>query len=184
MRPVSISLSIAVWLWLVVSAMPVVAWDEVEDIRLLQSAFIYNFGKFTRWPEKALGESEQPLFLCTAGLDELIDALQQIGGKTIKGRTVALLPLKTAQDPSRCHMLYVSTSEQGHIADIIASVHGKPVLTISELDKFAHSGGIIQLFRDKDRVRFIINQAAASGAGLRFSSRLLNLAVIVGGEEQ
>jgi hypothetical protein len=40
---------------------------------------------------------------------------------------------------------------------------------------------MIGFFRDADRVRFEVNPAAAEGAGLRISSRLLSIARVVGG---
>ena len=61
----------------------------------------------------------------------------------------------------------------------IDRTRSRPVLTISEIRGFADAGGAIQLFRDKDRIRFRINRDAARDRGLTLSARLLDLAVIV-----
>jgi hypothetical protein len=53
------------------------------------------------------------------------------------------------------------------------------VLTISQIRGFADAGGIIQLFRAGDRVRFRINHRVARDRGLELSARLLDLAEIV-----
>ncbi len=51
---------------------------------------------------------------------------------------------------------------------------------VSRIPDFAQSGGTIELFRKEGRVRFIINLDAARHSRLEISSRLLNLAEIVG----
>jgi len=50
------------------------------------------------------------------------------------------------------------------------------ILTVSELDRFIQSGGIINFVMEGNKVRFEINDAAAKQVGLRISSKLLNLA--------
>ncbi len=156
-----------------------IAQTNAKDESLLKAAFIYNFAKFTRWPDNTWQEKEAPLSLCTAGRDELIGGLEQLSGKKIKERHVTIVPLKGVQNPVNCHLLYIATSEKNRYKDILSAVQGKPVLTVSELPDFGHSGGIIELYREKDKTRFIINLDAAREAGLVISSRLLNLAEVI-----
>lgn len=157
------------------------AQDTASEERLLKAVFIFNFAKFTRWPG---GEGEGgALIFCTAGKDEVVDALEQLSGKVIKGHPVIIRPLAEPSLAGSCKLLYVARSERKRRRDIIESVRGKPVLTISEKPGFVDVGGIIELYSERDRIRFIINLAAARGAGLEFSSRLLNLAVVVNHEE-
>ena len=165
-------------------SLPVANAQHADDAeRLLKAVFIYNFAKFTRWPEKS-GEAEgNSLKMCTVGNDELVDALVQLGGKVIKGRPVTILSIDETQCPGCCHLLYIANSERERRMDLISSVRGEPVLTISETPGFVNAGGIIELYHEQGRVRFIINLAAARSAGLEFSSRLLNLAVVVNREE-
>ena len=61
----------------------------------------------------------------------------------------------------------------------IDRTRSQPVLTISEIRGFADASGAIQLYRDKDRIRFKINIGAARDRGLSLSARLLDLAEIV-----
>ena len=55
-----------------------------------------------------------------------------------------------------------------------------PILTVSEIPRFASTGGMIELFREQDRIRFIINVKMARAAGLEISPNLLRLAVVLG----
>ena len=62
---------------------------------------------------------------------------------------------------------------------IVETVGHSSVLTVSDITGFAREGGIIGFFVEEKRVQFEINVAAAEVAGVRISSRLLNLARIV-----
>ena len=50
-------------------------------------------------------------------------------------------------------------------------------LTVGEGAEFIRSGGMIAFVTTAETIRFLIDDAAARGAGLRISSRLLALAV-------
>jgi hypothetical protein len=65
------------------------------------------------------------------------------------------------------------------LKEILASIKGASVLTVSEIDQFAESGGMIGFVFDQDQVRFEINLDAATQAHLEISSRLLSLATRV-----
>jgi len=161
---------------------PAQAQESAERERLIKTAFIYNIAKFTRWPENAADQASATLSLCIAGEDELVDALGQLRGKTIKGRPLAIQTLKTAQVPKNCEILYVAGSKRSGQLDLIGSAGGQPTLTVSELPGFGRNGGMVELYREEGRVRFIINLGAARAAGLEISPRLLNLAVVIGQE--
>jgi len=153
------------------------------DGRLLKAAFIYNFAKFTRWPENTWKQQNAPLNLCTIGKDELINELKRLTGKTIKDHPVITQSLQNKQIPDNCHLLYIASSEKNHYKNILESVHNKPILTISEQPHFARSGGMIEFFRKKDQTRFIINLGITRNTGLTVSSRLLNLALVINHKE-
>jgi hypothetical protein len=55
-------------------------------------------------------------------------------------------------------------------------VASQPVLTVGDSPRFLDEGGIVQLVRVGNHLRFNINVAAARRAGLRLSSHLLGLA--------
>jgi len=116
-------------------------------------------------------------------LDELVEELKLLSGKMVKSHPLAIHQLERSQTPINCQVLYIANSESEHYDNILTSVHSEPVLTISELPHFSRSGGIIELYRDKGRIRFIINLKSARTAGLVISSRLLKLAEVIEHEE-
>ncbi len=166
--------------WLVCTWVPApLIADADEDARLLKAAFVYNFVKFTIWPESATDDLASPLRMCTFGTDMLVQTLSRLGNEKIRSRDVEILRLEALQPAWDCQVLYIADSEQGRFAQILDLVDDSPVLTISQAPRFANSGGIIQLYQDGDRIRFIINNDTARRAGLKLSSRLLDLADVI-----
>ena len=154
--------------------------DPLEDERLLKTVFIYNFAKFAHWPDGAWAAGETRLVLCVAGSDELAVTLERLTGQSVGGHPVVVRPYAEGPAGESCKLLYIAGSEHGHFAGLVEQVGLRPVLTISQIRGFADMGGMIQLYRDKDRVRFKINLAAVSASGLQLSARLLDLAELVG----
>jgi hypothetical protein len=154
--------------------------DPLEDERLLKAVFIYNFAKFAHWPDDAWAAGETTLVLCVAGSDELAVTLERLAGQSVGGRSVVVRPYAEGPAGESCKLLYIAGSEHRHFAGLLEPVAPHPVLTISQIRGFADMGGMIQLYRDKDRVRFKINRAVVSASGLQLSARLLDLAELVG----
>jgi len=154
-----------------------------EKEQLLKAAYIFNFAKFTQWPENTWKAEHTPLNLCIAGKDKLVNKLGQLAGKTIQKHPVNVLSLKDVQNINNCHLLYIATSEKERYQNILKSVNNEPVLTVSELPNFGHSGGMIEIYREEEQTHFIINLGVTRESGLTISSRLLNLAVVINNED-
>ena len=75
-----------------------------------------------------------------------------------------------------CHLLYVCASEKHQTTRILESQRNKHVLTVSDIEHFNEDGGMIFLHREGKNIRFEINQNEAEKAGLKISSKLLQLA--------
>lgn len=158
------------------------AHAEVRSSREYQikAAFLYNFAKFVEWPADRFAEESDPLILCVIGEDPFGNILDEtIKGKNIRGRELEIIRLKEVDDLKSCHFLYISTSEQRSLPQIIESIGKASVLTVGEMQDFAELGGIINLITRGNKVRFKINVDVANQAGLKISSRLLRLATVV-----
>jgi hypothetical protein len=156
------------------------AQNQAQE-RLLKAAYVYNFAKFTQWPTSAFPGDTSPLTLCIVGQDGLAAQLRQLGGRQAKGRSLEVRQVGGDAIPDDCQMAYLARSASGSQSGLLESIGDRPVLTISQTRRFGISGGIIELYQRNGKIRFSINQAAASRAGLRISSRLLKLADGLGG---
>ncbi len=150
---------------------------------LVKAAFLYNFAKFTVWPANTFADPSTPLRLCLLGKDPFQGALDSLAGKTVRKRKLEIHRLAKTGGLGKCHLLFVSASENKRLATILKVLRGMPVLAVGDMPNFAHSGGIINLKTVRNKVRFEINIRAAKRAHLKFSSKLLRLAEIVRGRQ-
>ena len=75
-----------------------------------------------------------------------------------------------------CHILFIASSAQNNVEGLIKQCHGKPILTVSDIDDFSRNGGIITMVQLENNIRFSINQQSLLSSGLRMSGQLLKLA--------
>jgi hypothetical protein len=171
------------WLWVLVTAVSGVgfqrsaAQETAPSEYQVKAACIYNFTKFVEWPPEAFPpERSSPFVIGVIGDDPFNGELQRaVQNKDVGGRGFVVRHLRNAGEARACHILFVCRSERKSVADILAAVASLPVLTISETDRFVQSGGIINFLVEQNKVRFEINAEAAKKAGLKISSKLLNL---------
>ncbi len=146
----------------------------------IKAAFIYNFTKFVEWPADRFADENTPLILCVIGKDPFGAILENsFVGKTIKGRAIIINRNIGIDNLEICHVLFVSSSEQERVPQIVAALSGASVLTIADMNRFANQGGSINLVRRRNKIRFEINPDAANRAQLKLSPELLELATIV-----
>lgn len=146
----------------------------------VKAAFLYNFAKFVEWPARSFPMAGAPFTLCVVGEDPFGSDLEEITqGKTVNERKLVTRRVKKTQEREPCHILFISPSEEERLGEILRAVGNSSVLTVSDIEKFSQSGGIIRFTQDGNKIRFEINLDAAERAGLRISSRLLKLARIV-----
>jgi hypothetical protein len=145
----------------------------------LKAAFIYNFVKFTEWPEDVL-PSTAILSACVLGDSPIRDALERIvKGRLLSGREISVSQVQLDGKLRSCHLLYASGVTPAQVAAIVTAVRGAPVLTISDVDDFVRQGGIAQMFVENGKMRFDLNLEVARRSRLDLSSKLLVLAAHV-----
>lgn len=152
--------------------------SELEE-RLFKAAFIYNFAKFTTWPEKKWNYSDDQLTLCTIGYDKLTQVLKRLQGKKIRGRNLQINNQQDLDTTDQCHLLYIALSEKNNIQQLIESLGQRPILSISELDKFAESGGMVELQNHRGKTQLVINLDSIRESDLFISSRLLMMSKVI-----
>jgi hypothetical protein len=160
-------------------AWPVHTRAQSASAVTLKAAFLYNFAKFTEWPETAL-PAGQRLSLCVVGDAAVADALEHtIKGRAHDGHELTVQVMKTDGPLRSCHLLYVDGRDAAKFSEVLDVVKTAPVFTVADHGDFTGKGGIAQLILESDRMRFAINVSAAERARLHLSSKLLSLAKIV-----
>lgn len=146
----------------------------------LMALYAYNFAKFTEWPATAFDDPASPLNFCVLGEDPFgVGALAAVAGQKVGSHPVRIRQYPRVAAIKGCHIVFVSRSEQWRLDSILEHLQSLPVLTVSDIEGFSRRGGMITLVPSAQRLRFDINPAAAQAAGLRLSSKLLELARMV-----
>ena len=147
----------------------------------VKAAFLHNFARFVEWPEAA---ASGPLVVGVLGEDPFGPLLDRtFAGKTLRNQPIHVRRLARVEDAAGVHVVFISRSEEGRLADILRPLRGTPVLTVSDIPDFAARGGIIGLRLEDQKVRFDIDPNQAARAGLKLSSQLLKLARLVPSRE-
>jgi len=150
-----------------------------EDI--VKAAMVRNFARFTEWPddESTTSSPQDDITFCIMGDKSIEKPFGGLAGKKIGARNIAILQVNGIADIQGCDILFVDKTALIDIARIMAVVDIRPVLTVGETKSFTQAGGIITFFIREGKIRFQINLEAAEKAGLKISSRLSKMAVIV-----
>jgi hypothetical protein len=145
----------------------------------VKSAYLYNFGKFVDWPAKATSVGE--FFpICALGDDNFGSTLETtIAGESINGKKVLVKRVAKPQDAVSCRILFISSSQQSRVKEILAELDNTSVLTVSDMPEFTRLGGMIQFVVQANKVRFEVNLTSAERTGLTLSSELLKVAINV-----
>ncbi len=103
----------------------------------VKAAFLYNFASFVVWP----GPSDGPLVIGIAGDDAFAEIVGQVvRGRKVNNREFQTRRVKSADDPSGCHMLYVGVMRPHDAAELMERVRG-PVLTVGETPSSCATAG-------------------------------------------
>jgi hypothetical protein len=145
----------------------------------LKAAFVYNFARFVEWPA---GANSGPVRIGVLGRGDLGIPLEEVvRGKSANGRLIEVARIGAVMQPDCCEILLIERSEMKHLKEIVASLSGKPVLTVCDGGSCFRDGAMIAFQVADESVRFQINQEAAEHGGLHISSQLLKVAISKGG---
>ena len=141
----------------------------------VKAAFLKNFVKFVAWPS-----STGAFNVCILGDDPFkgwLAGTEDAGS----GRRLAHRRIATVHETDGCQVLFVPAGQRAAIPGILATLDGKPVLTVGDGEGMAAEGLMLSFLIEEQKVRFEVNLAAIRRAGLTVSSRLLGLAKTVHG---
>ena len=145
----------------------------------VEATYLYNFSQFVQWPAGSTTAANS-FNICVLGQDPFGPVLNAIlADETIAGKSVLARQIPTLPEALHCQVLFISSSESGRLKEILTTLRGASVLTVSDLPQFTQHGGMVQFVLVQDRVRFEVNLAATESARLTLSSELLKVAINV-----
>jgi len=145
----------------------------------VKAVFLYNFAQFVAWPDSAFNGEPDSLVVGVLGEDPFDAYLDEVvRGEKVEGRPISVRRFRRASEVDDCHVLFISASEGRRMADIMAELSGRPILTVGESTSFIERGGMVRFVTKRGKIRLEINLEAVQESRLSVSSKLLRLADI------
>lgn len=129
---------------------------------LVKAAFIYNFTKFVKWPEKTTDFT-----ICMEHKDIYEGALHELEKRSARGVTYKTLVKK---EPTKECSFFIYGN--GMVA--VAPSFG--VLSVSNGENFTETGGAVSFVEQGKRIKFNVNLKAVHAANLKIDPQLLEIA--------
>ena len=145
-----------------------------------KAAYLFSFAKFVKWPADSPATRGSDFEICVLGEDPFggnLDAA--VSGKKLDGLPVAVRRLVDVAESKTCRVIFISRSEEAHLAALLATLGPSESLTVSDIPGFSQLGGMIEFVPEGSRVRFGINLDSARHSRLHVSSQLLKIATQV-----
>lgn len=141
----------------------------------VKAVCVLNAARFIEWPRSVFKEPGASFVIGVLGDNPFGPLLEAaVKNETIRHRPIVVRHL-TLSEAAACQILFISRSERDHLPAILQALGKASVLTISEIEGFTRSGGMLGLALEEGKVRFQLNPAAARAAQLRIDSQFMML---------
>ncbi len=163
--------------------------DDTEELTAtkleyqIKAGYLFNFAKFVGWPTNLTGTTTKLTIGILADRPAYAVLAGELDGKRIGEHVIKTSRCKSVKDVERFGIIFITRSQAGRAAELCKAVTNAPVLTVGEFDRFAEQGGCVNFVHKGDNIRFEVNLAAVERAGLKISSKLASMAIVVRSEE-
>ncbi len=142
----------------------------------LKAVLLFRLGRFATFAQ----QSDDAFRVCVYNQNPFGGALDKLAGQSIGGRTISVHEFTRLDSRLQsCNILFVSRSAASHLGQILLAVSHSVTLTVSDIENFADSGGMIEFTSVGQRIGFRINLDSVRSADIKIASPLLELATIV-----
>ena len=153
--------------------------DGLKEYQI-KSVLSANFSKFARWSDNKVDYQQGNFVFCVLGDFSVTKAFDKIEGKKIGGRPISVLKFNSISSKlQQCQAMFVARLDRKKLPRLFEVVKSHSVLMIGEMNGFLEYGGMINFVKRKGRIKFEINLVSVEEKGIKLSSRLLKLAVII-----
>jgi hypothetical protein len=147
----------------------------------IKAGLVYNFLKYTTWPDNSFSDKKGRLFVCLFGGEPLAGGLSQLEGQTAQQSIISVAHIEDINEAAGCNLLFVNRNSERKLPELFSFLRGKHVLTVSDMEDFVSQGGMVEMTTQNKRITLYINKGAMDRSGLTIQSRLLKLAKLVSG---
>ena len=137
----------------------------------IKAGLLYNFLKYTDWPDKSLSST----ILCVYGSDPFKGLLAPMDGRTANRKKILLRFIKNKDEVSMCNLVFINKNLRSDWPELKNFLKDKPILTVSDFESFTDLGGIIEFTKKNNNIQAKLNMKALKSANLRVHDSMLKL---------
>ncbi len=144
----------------------------------IKAAYLFNLGSYISWPEALFANESDNFTICIVGQHPaLVATLRFIALKRkINGHSSVVQTLERIEEADVCQIVFIPRDQEMNMTDINTWHQKKPVLLVSDMDRFIRLGGMIEFYMLNNRVRLAMDPESISDSGLKPSSQLMRVA--------
>lgn len=151
--------------------------QEAPIEQKVKAAYLYNFVRFVEWPKAPAGT---PVTVGVVGTEKLATEMKEaLDGRAVGDRPLVVSRVTNVDDAARHNVLYVAGNDLDMARRYVAPTVSKPILTVTECDRFLKAGSLVNFYLADDSVRFAVSSEALDRSPLKVSSQMLQFASIV-----
>ncbi len=167
---------------------------DAKKAAKIKAGILYHLVNLVAWPDNRFDSDQSAIEICFIGKDQggLVNSFESQSRSFIaQGRKLHVkrlheielvdnsLSQATRNELKRCHIVYVTSSEENQLKEIVAPLKNIHVLTVGETESFLSSGGMVAFLIDKNRVRIRVNLDMVKLEELSIGAQFLQHATII-----
>ncbi len=143
----------------------------------LQTVFIYNFTKHIEWPPDY---SSGDFVIGVLGNSAIIQEMENLAeSRKIGNQKIVVKKYRTIDDIGLCNIIFIPKNKSGEIGNVLSKVKKYSTLIITEKEGLTAAGAAINFVVKNNKQKFELKKSNATKYGLKVSSDLERLAIIV-----
>ncbi len=152
---------------------PIVSAAPAASEQTLTAAFLYNFMKFTEWPQ---GIVTDHITLCSTKSSPF-EELDAINGRAAQSKPVRIKRTSINEPLDDCQLLFLPREENiEQVRQWLKIIGNQPILIVSNINGFLDMGGMVSLINDGKNLNFEVNLEKVKHVGLKLNAQLLQIA--------
>lgn len=156
--------------------------QDAQAALQIEAAFLHKFPTYVQGPGTAFDERDTPLVYGVAGSEAVFGFLSElVAAQNADMRPAEVRRINSLDDLVGVNVLFVGADAAADAEALLQRAVALSMLTVTDLPGLRPTNCMVHFFIADDRVRFDIDLAPAETAGLRLSSRLLQVARQVDG---
>ena len=153
------------------------AFAQEKPQHEIYSMMVYNFIKYIQWPTNSnTGE----FVIAVVGNDDMFATMNKwYNGSKLGNQTCVVKKFESADDLSKCQVVYIDKSKSNEFSEINAKVKSSNTLVVTDKPGLGAKGSGINFKVVDSKLKFELNQKALEASNLKVAGSLAAMAILI-----